>query len=103
MENSQDTSLSFFMDGLYSYAMVLTRNPAASADLVQETYVRALRAKQGLRPDSNVKGWLFTILRNIWLNQLRHERTAPKIIDLEADQSLADVAVSTTKDPHALY
>ena len=51
----QDTSLSCYIDGLYGYAMVLSRNPSAAADLVQETYVRALKAKASLRPSSNVK------------------------------------------------
>jgi len=64
----QDISLSGYMDGLYGYAMVLSRNPVVAADLVQETYLRALKAKTSLRAGSNVKGWLFTILRNIWLN-----------------------------------
>jgi RNA polymerase sigma-70 factor (ECF subfamily) len=99
----QDTTLSCYIDGLFGYAMVLTRNPTEAADLVQETYVRALKAKQGLRPGSNVKSWLFTILRNIWLNQLRHERSAPKIVELEAHEAIADVAIETSKDPHAQY
>ena len=100
----QDTTLySCYIDGLFGYAMVLTRNPAEAADLVQETYVRALKARASLRPGSNVKSWLFTILRNIWLNQLRHERTAPEIVELEAHQDIADVAIETSKDPHAQY
>jgi RNA polymerase sigma-70 factor (ECF subfamily) len=98
-----DTTLSCYTDGLFGYAMVLRRNPTAAADLVQETYVRALKAQKSLRPSSNVKSWLFTILRNIWLNQLRHERNAPEIVDLEAHESIADVAVETSKDPHAQY
>jgi RNA polymerase sigma-70 factor (ECF subfamily) len=100
----QDTTLySCYIDGLFGYAMVLTRNPAEAADLVQETYVRALKAGASLRPGSNVKSWLFTILRNIWLNQLRHERIAPEIVELEAHQDIADVAIETSKDPHAQY
>jgi RNA polymerase sigma-70 factor (ECF subfamily) len=99
----QDTSLSSFMDGLYGYAMVLSRNPAEAADLVQETYVRALRARESLRAGSNVKGWLFTILRNIWLNQLRQQRTTPKIVEIDADENGADIAVERSKGPHALY
>jgi RNA polymerase sigma-70 factor, ECF subfamily len=47
--------------------------------LVQETYVRAMPAMNRLRTESNVKGWLFTILRNAWLNHLRKQRTAPEI------------------------
>lgn len=99
----QDTALSCPIDGLFGYAMVLTRNPTEAADLVQETYVRALKARESLRPSSNVKSWLFTILRNIWLNQLRHKRNAPQIVELEAHQGVADSAIETSKDPHAQY
>jgi RNA polymerase sigma-70 factor (ECF subfamily) len=99
----EDTALPAYMDGLYAYAMVLSRNPAMAADLVQETYLRALKAKESLRPDSNVKSWLFTILRNIWLNLLRHERAGPKIAELDSDENLADVSVATTEDPLDLY
>ena len=98
----QDTFL-VHMDGLYSYAMVLTRNPAEAADLVQETYLRALKAQDSLRPDGNLKSWLFTILRNIWLNQVRHERVAPRIIELETGEGIVELAVETAKDPHAQY
>jgi RNA polymerase sigma-70 factor, ECF subfamily len=103
VEVMEDTTLSRYMDGLYAYAMVLSRNPAMAADLVQETYLRALKAKASLRPDSNVKSWLFTILRNIWLNHLRHERAGPKIAELDSDENLADVPVATTEDPLDLY
>jgi RNA polymerase sigma-70 factor, ECF subfamily len=99
----EDTTLSAYMDGLYADAMVLSRNPAMAADLVQETYLRALKATENLRPDSNVKSWLFTILRNIWLNYLRHERASPKIVELDSDEDFADVAVSNSEDPHDLY
>lgn len=99
----QDTSLSSYMDGLYGYAMVLTRNNAEASDLVQETYIRAFRAMDTLRETGTVKSWLFTILRNIWLNQLRQRRTAPKTVELDADPRLADIAVETSPDALALY
>jgi RNA polymerase sigma-70 factor, ECF subfamily len=91
------------IDGLYGYAMVLTRNRTEAEDLVQETYLRALKAKDSLREGSNVKSWLFTILRNVWLNQLRRWRTAPEIVDLDADEGTASVSASVPKDPHSLY
>jgi len=56
-----------------------------------------------LRPDSNVKSWLFTILRNIWLNQLRQRKTAPGVVDLDSDQSVANQEVDSSKDPHAAF
>jgi RNA polymerase sigma-70 factor (ECF subfamily) len=91
------------LDALYSYAMVLSRNPTDAEDLVQETCARAIRATGSLREDSNVKSWLFTILRNIWLNQLRQQRTTPKVVELDVDQSIADIAVETSEDPLASY
>jgi len=56
-----------------------------------------------LRPDSNVKSWLFTILRNIWLNQLRQRKNVPDVVDLDSDEHGADRAVDSSKDPYAAY
>jgi RNA polymerase sigma-70 factor (ECF subfamily) len=92
------------IDGLYSYALVLSRNRSEAEDLVQETYVRALGAMGRLRPESNVKSWLFTILRNIWLNQLRQRRTAPQIVEMDVEGINAGIGTKTADDdPYALY
>ncbi len=95
--------LSEYLDGLYSYALVLCRKRAEAEDLVQETCLRALQAMDRLRPDSNVKSWLFTILRNIWLNELRQWRTATEIVELASDGDSANSAVDPAKDPYAAY
>lgn len=92
-----------YLDGLYRYALVLCRNRTEAEDLVQETCLRALRAMERLRPDSNAKSWLFTILRNIWFNQLRQWRTAPEIVELDLDESGPNKAADTAKDPYATY
>jgi DNA-directed RNA polymerase specialized sigma24 family protein len=57
-----DIDTTRYLDQLYPYAMVLARNPGEAEDLVQETYVRALKSMGGLREDSKVKSWLFTNL-----------------------------------------
>jgi RNA polymerase sigma-70 factor, ECF subfamily len=90
-------------DGLYGYAMVLSRDRTEAEDLVQETCFRAVKAIESLQPGSNAKSWLFTILRNIWLNQVRQRRTAPQIVELDVDESTLGLAVEASKDPHALY
>jgi RNA polymerase sigma-70 factor (ECF subfamily) len=92
-----------YLDGLYGYAFVLSRNSAEAEDLVQETYLRAFRAAEKLRSVSNVKSWLFTILRNIWLNELRHRRTIPEMVELDSDGRGAIDPPDTSKDPHAVY
>jgi RNA polymerase sigma-70 factor (ECF subfamily) len=90
-------------DGLYGYAMVLSRDRTEAEDLVQETCVRAVKAIESLEPGSNTKSWLFTILRNIWLNQVRQRSAAPKMVELDVDESTLGMAVEASKDPHALY
>jgi RNA polymerase sigma-70 factor, ECF subfamily len=92
-----------YLDGLYGYAMVLSRNRTEAEDLVQETCLRALRAIGRLRADSNVKSWLFTILRNIWLNQLRQRRTAPDLVELDADKNRANEPADAAQDPLTGY
>jgi RNA polymerase sigma-70 factor (ECF subfamily) len=91
------------LDGLYSYALVLTRNHAEAEDLVQETYVRAIPAMGRLRAGSNTKGWLFTILRNVWRNQLRKWRNGPQMIETDVGDDVANSIVETSKDSHDLY
>ena len=85
-----------YIDQLFRYAMVLSRNRSEAEDLVQETYVRALGAVERLRPGSNIKIWMLTILRNVWRNQLRSQRAAPRTVELDSER------VATFKDPHAV-
>jgi RNA polymerase sigma-70 factor, ECF subfamily len=79
-----------YLDGLYSYALVLSRNQADAEDLVQETYVRAARTLSGLQADSNLKRCFFTILRNMWLDRLRKGRSGPHIVETNLDESPAN-------------
>ena len=50
--------------GLRSYALWLSRNPVLVDDLVQQTALQAWESRRQLRSDSNVRSWLFVILRN---------------------------------------
>jgi RNA polymerase sigma-70 factor, ECF subfamily len=99
---SEADMLSEHIDGLYSYALALSRNRVDAEDLVQETYVRAIPAVRRLRKESNVKSWMFTILRNIWLNQLRQPRIAVQMSGTDIDQGLPEFRVPSAKDPHSL-
>jgi RNA polymerase sigma-70 factor (ECF subfamily) len=73
-----------YLEPLYGFAMALTGNKTEAQDLVQETYLRAVNAQERLDPDSNLKSWLFTIMRNQWLNQVRHARAGPGFVEIDA-------------------
>lgn len=53
---------------LYGAAMRLTRDPAEAEDLVQDTIVRAMRFWNTFEQGTNIKAWMFTILRNTFIN-----------------------------------
>lgn len=92
------------LDGLYGYAMTLARNQAEAEDLVQETYLRALQAFERLRPDSNLKSWLFTILRNIRLNQVRDRVSKPPVMAMDDPSDCPrQFEDESAKDPLFLY
>lgn len=88
------------IDALYGYAMTLTRDSTEAEDLVQETYLRAASAVNRPGGDSNLKGWLFVIMRNAWLNQLRHRNSGPRFVDLEPNEQPLD---ETQESPHVVY
>ena len=91
------------INGLFSYALMLTRNRAEAEDLVQETYVRAIQAVDRLRENSNLKSWMFTILRNLWLNQLRKRKTTPHVVEMDGDGNTADGLAGNTRDAHEIF
>jgi RNA polymerase sigma-70 factor, ECF subfamily len=92
------------IDSLYGYALTLTRDQTAAEDLVQETYLRAVRAFGQLAPNSNLKSWLFVIMRNAWLNQLRHTKSGPRFVELEAEEVESVHQNSRpNEDPHVIY
>ena len=72
-----------YADTLHNLARYLTRNPADAEDLVQETYARALRAAAQFTPGTNLKAWLFRILRNTFISLYRRRRADPTVGGLD--------------------
>jgi RNA polymerase sigma-70 factor (ECF subfamily) len=87
------------IDALYGYAMTLTRDSTQAEDLVQETYLRATSAANQPPVSSNLKAWLFVIMRNAWLNQVRHNQSGPRFVELETNDQTDDAR----GNPHVVY
>jgi RNA polymerase sigma-70 factor (ECF subfamily) len=70
------------VDALYNHARRLTRDAADADELVQETYARALAGAHTFA-GGNLKAWLFTILRNSFIDIHRRNRRQPALGELD--------------------
>jgi RNA polymerase sigma-70 factor (ECF subfamily) len=87
-----------FLEPLYATALRLTRNPADAEDLVQDTFVKALRFSDRFKAGTNLKAWLYTVLLNTWRNRRRD--AARDTVDV--DSSRVEAAAAATDGPAAL-
>jgi RNA polymerase sigma-70 factor (ECF subfamily) len=72
-----------YLDALYRTALRMTRDPDEASDLVQETYIRALRFRHQFQPGTNLKAWLFRILTNTFINLYRRKSARPQFTDVD--------------------
>jgi RNA polymerase sigma-70 factor, ECF subfamily len=90
------------LGALYGFAMSLTRNPVDAEDLVQEACLRAIKGMTQNSLKSDPRVWLFTILRNVWINQWRRRTKGPEFILLgktRGDNAPLQEWLSEERDP----
>ena len=94
------------LDALYGTALRLTRDADRAQDLVQDTYLKAFRARAQFTEGTNLKAWLFAILHNTWRNRQRDRARARVEFDSEAveaaAESVSDVRGTAVESPEAL-
>lgn len=78
------------LDTLYRGALRLTRDAHQARDLVQETYVRALRYKHSFQAGTNMRAWLFAIMRNLFWDRFKGSRPDTVSLDDVGDFALYD-------------
>jgi len=66
---------------LRPFANILTRDTEAAKDLFQETLYRALANKEKYNVGTNIKAWLYTIMRNIFINNYRRRSKQNIVLD----------------------
>lgn len=76
------------LDALYNLARWLVRDAIEAEDLVQETYLRAVRAAHQYQPGTNLRAWLFQILRNTFFTQYKRKKQEPDVVDPEILESM---------------
>jgi len=70
-----------YLDSLYNTAYRMSRNAEDAEDLVQETFLKGYRSYGQFTPGTNLKAWLFKILKNTFINEYRRRQAAPKKSD----------------------
>jgi RNA polymerase sigma-70 factor (ECF subfamily) len=81
-----------YADMLHNLARYLSGNDTDADDLVQETYARALQAAGQFTPGTNLKAWLFRILRNTFISRYRRERNNPVVDGFDITEGAVGVA-----------
>jgi RNA polymerase sigma-70 factor, ECF subfamily len=71
---------------LHSFAYNLTKNTEDAKDLYQETSFRALSNRDKFQPGTNFKAWIFTIMKNIFINNYRKKVKSNVILDTTDNQ-----------------
>lgn len=77
---------------LKPFAITLTRDQEQAKDLMQETLYRALANKEKYNVGTNVKAWLYTIMRNIFINNYRRRSKQQTIFDSTPDDFLLNLS-----------
>jgi RNA polymerase sigma-70 factor (ECF subfamily) len=77
-------------DFLKPFAFTLTRDNESAKDLTQETLYRALANKDKYNVGTNVKAWMYTIMRNIFINNYRRKARQNTIFDNTPNEFLLD-------------
>jgi len=93
-----------YRDQLFKTALRLTRSVEESEDLLQETFFKAFRHYHQFTEGTNLKAWLFRIMRNTFINSYRRNRNRPQMLDFDELRDSSDgfgEGAPTTHDPEA--
>jgi RNA polymerase sigma-70 factor (ECF subfamily) len=90
-------------DLLYNYALRMTNNAADADDLVQETFLKGFRFWEKYEKGTNIRAWLFRIMKNSYINHYRKESKEPDTVDYEDVQNFYDTIRDAGSDSSDLH
>ena len=85
-------------DDLFHAALAMTRREADALDLVQDALLKAWRSAASFNRGDNLKAWLFTILRNAYLDRCRARRLEPIPLEDAGDPAVLDAPPPALED-----
>lgn len=75
---------------LFAFALNLTKDHEAARDLVQETAFKAYKYRKNYQPQTNLRAWLMTIMRNAFINEYRKRKRRQTFNDFTSNDYLLD-------------
>ena len=72
-----------YYNQLFKTALRMTRSVPETEDLLQETYLKAFRYYGGFEEGTNLKAWLFRIMKNNFINRYRKRKTEPHHVEID--------------------
>lgn len=98
MANTFDNLLVDNADFLKPFAITLTKDSEQARDLFQETLYRALANQEKYNVGTNIKAWLYTIMRNIFINSYRKKAKQKTVFDSTPNDFLLNSNWSTSNE-----
>lgn len=83
-ESELRSQIAYLLPDLRAFARFLLRDRASADDLVQDALVRALGALEQFQAGTNLKAWLFTILRNAFYEQTRRRKREVRVLEAQS-------------------
>ncbi len=89
------------LHALHGVALKLTRRPEEAEDLVQETLLRAYRFFHQYEAGTNIKAWLFRIMRNLVINRYRKRQREPETVDIGGVEATLEALMKPSRSAEA--
>lgn len=101
--NFEDATMPY-LDALYNTAYRMTRNSEDAEDLIQETYLKAYKYYDKFQEGTNLKAWLFKIMKNTFINAYRKRQQVPPETDFgeiegSFESLVSEEVIRSIKDP----
>jgi RNA polymerase sigma-70 factor (ECF subfamily) len=88
---------------LHSFAFSFTRNSDDAKDLTQETMLKAITYRNYFTPQTNFRAWVFTIMRNLFINQYRRKSRSGQLFDDSKEMFLLNNNADPDQNPVNSY
>ncbi|MFG5383273.1 sigma-70 family RNA polymerase sigma factor [Yoonia sp. R2-816] len=86
-----------FLPEMRAFALSLTRNPSQADDLVQDAIIKAWKSFHQFEASTNLRAWLFTIVRNTFYSDLRRKRREVAHIETTLTEMISDGQTPDTR------